>query len=76
MKHATRRYALLVVAALGALLGAAGASRAQAPDGPMAPRPGQPIQQAPPGTQAKVKVQVSLVNMPVTVRNAKGRHGA
>src|SRR5580704_19294156 len=72
MKHASHKYALLVVVTLGALLGAAGASRAQAPDGPMAPRPGQPIQQAPPGTQAKVKVQVSLVNMPVTVRNAKG----
>jgi VWFA-related protein len=72
MKHASRQYALLVVAALGALLGAPGASRAQAPEGPMAPRPGQPVQQAPPGTQAKVKVQVSLVNMPVTVLNAKG----
>jgi VWFA-related protein len=72
MKQASHKYALLVVVTLGALLGAAGASRAQAPEGPMAPRPGQPIQQAPPGTQAKVKVQVSLVNMPVTVRNAKG----
>ena len=42
------------------------------PKGPMAPRPGQPIQQAPPDAQAKLKVQVALVNMPVTVRNAKG----
>src|SRR5580692_1087738 len=72
MKQASRKYALLVVVALGALLGAAGALRAQAPEGPMAPRPGQPIQQAPSGTQPKVKVQASLVNMPVTVRNAKG----
>jgi VWFA-related protein len=72
MKRASRKYALLMVVPLGALLAAAGASRAQAPEGPMAPRPGQAIQQAPPGAQAKVKVQVSLVNMPVTVRNAKG----
>ncbi|HLZ51129.1 MAG TPA: VWA domain-containing protein [Candidatus Acidoferrum sp.] len=43
---------------------------AQAPVGPIAPRPGQPVQQAPP--QAKVKVGVALVNMPVTVRNANG----
>jgi VWFA-related protein len=34
----------------------------------MAPRPGQPVQQVPP----RLKVQVALVNMPVTVRNAKG----
>ena len=72
MKHASPKHALPLVVLLGALLGAAGASRGQAPEGPMAPRPGQPIQQAPPNAQAKVKVQVSLVNMPVTVRNAKG----
>ncbi len=48
------------------------ALRAQAPEGPMAPRPGQPVQHAPPNAQAKLKVQVALVNMPVTVRNAKG----
>src|SRR5271169_544847 len=68
MKHSTGKYALALVV----LLAAAGASRAQAPEGPMAPRPGQPIQQAPPDAQAKLKVQVALVNMPVTVRNAKG----
>jgi VWFA-related protein len=38
----------------------------------MAPRPGQPVQQVPPDVQAKLKVRVALVNMPVTVRNAKG----
>jgi VWFA-related protein len=38
----------------------------------MAPRPGQPVQQAPPDVPAKLKVRVALVNMPVTVRNAKG----
>jgi VWFA-related protein len=54
------------------LLAGAGALRGQAPEGPMAPRPGQPVQQVPPDVQAKLKVRVALVNMPVTVRNAKG----
>ena len=36
-----------------ALLAGAGASRAQAPEGPMAPRPGQPIQQAPPARRPR-----------------------
>jgi VWFA-related protein len=52
------------------LLACAASVTAQAPIGPIAPRPGQPVQQAPP--QAKVKVGVALVNMPVTVRNANG----
>src|SRR6266852_5303896 len=45
---------------------------AQSPEGPIAPRPGVPVQQAPPEAQAKMVVRVSLVNTPVTVRNAKG----
>ncbi len=57
---------------LAAALAGAGALWAQAPEGPMAPRPGQPIQQAPPNAQGKLKVQVALVSMPVTVRDAKG----
>jgi VWFA-related protein len=68
MTQTTGKYALLLVA----VLAAASAARAQAPEGPMTPRPGQPVQQAPPDVQAKLKVQVALVNMPVTVRNAKG----
>jgi VWFA-related protein len=68
MKQIMHKYALLLVV----LLAGAGAMRAQAPEGPIAPRPGQPVQIAPPDMQAKLKVQVSLVNMPVTVRNAKG----
>lgn len=68
MKQTTGTCALLAVV----LLGGAGALRGQAPEGPMAPKPGQPVQQAPPDVQAKLKVQVALVNMPVTVRNAKG----
>src|SRR5271154_6570954 len=68
MKRIAGHCALL----LAALLAGAGALRAQAPEGPMAPRPGQPVQQVPPNAQAKLKGQVALVNMPVTVRNAKG----
>jgi VWFA-related protein len=68
MKRIAGHCALL----LAALLAGAGALRGQAPEGPMAPRPGQPVQQVPPNAQAKLKVQVALVNMPVTVRNAKG----
>ena len=45
---------------------------AQSPEGPIAPRPGAPIQQAPPEVRAKLVVRVSLVNTPVTVRDAKG----
>jgi VWFA-related protein len=68
MKQTTGKCALLAVV----LLAGAGALRGQAPEGPMAPRPGQPVQQVPPDVQAKLKVRVALVNMPVTVRNAKG----
>jgi VWFA-related protein len=43
-------------------------ARAQAPDGPMVPQPGVPIQQGP----MPIKVRTVLVNTPVTVRNEKG----
>lgn len=46
--------------------------RAQAPEGPIVPRPGQPVQQTPPEAQGAVRVRVALVSTPVTVRNAKG----
>lgn len=46
---------------------------AQAKEGPIAPQPGAPIQQPPPDAQATLKVHVSLVNTPVTVRNSGGR---
>jgi len=68
MKQSTGKCALL----LAVLLAGAGGLGAQAPEGPMAPRPGQPVEPVPPDVQAKLKVQVALVNMPVTVRNAKG----
>jgi VWFA-related protein len=41
---------------------------AQAPDGPMIPQPGVPIQKTPPS----IRVRTVLVNTPVTVRNEKG----
>jgi VWFA-related protein len=44
----------------------------QSPSGPLPPKPGVEVQQPPKGAQAKVKVQVSLVNTPVTVRNGRG----
>jgi VWFA-related protein len=46
---------------------------AQAPEGPMAPKPGTVVQQAPPEVQARLKVRVSLVNTPVTVRDGGGQ---
>lgn len=42
--------------------------RAQAPEGPMTPPPGMPIQKGP----ASIKLRSVLVNTPVTVRNEKG----
>jgi VWFA-related protein len=44
----------------------------QSPSGPLPPKPGVEVQQPPKDTQAKVKVQVALVNTPVTVRNGRG----
>lgn len=55
------------------LLALAGASaRAQSPSGPLPPKPGIEVQLPPTNTQARVKVQVTLVNTPVTVRNGRG----
>jgi hypothetical protein len=46
-------------------------ARAQAPSGPIPPKPGTAIQQAP-KDMPTVRVQVALVNTPVTVRDARG----
>jgi VWFA-related protein len=54
------------------LILAAPTALAQAPVGPIAPNPGGAIQVPPKDSQSKVKVQVALVNTPVTVRNASG----
>ncbi len=66
MKRFIVQSTLMVVA----LLSVSGGLRAQAPDGPIAPRPRQTIAQVPP--RQELKVQVALVNMPVTVRDKKG----
>jgi VWFA-related protein len=47
-------------------------ARAQAPPGPLGSKPGVAIQLPPKDTQAKVKVQVTLVNTPATVRDGHG----
>jgi VWFA-related protein len=58
---------------LALLLALAGApTRAQAPSGPLTPKPGAEVQQPPKNTQSKLRVQVALVNTPVTVRNSRG----
>jgi VWFA-related protein len=48
------------------------AARAQAPSGPIPPKAGAEVQLPPKDTQTKVKVQVALVNTPVTVRDGRG----
>jgi VWFA-related protein len=60
------------VALLG-LVSACGQVSAQAPQGPIAPKPGITVQQPPPEVEARLKVRVSLVNTPVTVRDARGQ---
>jgi len=69
MKRTSRKWALLA----GALCVASGPLWAQSAAGPIAPKPGAQVQQAPRESQAKVKVQVTLVNTPVTVRDSKGQ---
>ena len=51
---------------------AGAAARAQAPSGPIPPKAGVEVQLPPKDTQAKVRVQVALVNTPVTVRDGRG----
>ena len=51
------------------LLFAAGPLLAQAPTGPLPPKPGVPVQQPP---KNEIKVQVALVTTPVTVRDSRG----
>jgi VWFA-related protein len=66
-----RSVAVFVAVAL--LLAFAGTSaRAQAPAGPIAPKPGDTVQLPPKAGEPTVKVQVALVNTPVTVRHASG----
>jgi len=48
------------------------AAFAQAPAGPMTPRPGSPVQQTPPDALNKITARVTLVSTPVTVRDSRG----
>jgi len=50
---------------------AAGSVSAQAPPGPLPPKPGAKAQQPPP-EKPQIKVRVELVSTPVTVRDASG----
>ena len=68
MKYAGKFSAFLGIALLGL---AAVLLRAQAPPGPLPPKPGVPIQQ-PPQQPPAIRVKVDLVNTPVTVRDASG----
>jgi VWFA-related protein len=45
---------------------------AQAPEGPLIPRPGAQIQPTPPEVRNKLTARVTLVTTPVTVRDASG----
>lgn len=45
---------------------------AQAPAGPLPPKPGAPIQQPPAEKDQRIRVRVDLVTTPVTVRDAAG----
>jgi VWFA-related protein len=47
-------------------------ARGQSSAGPIVPKPGAEIQQAPKNVQPKLKVRVALVNTPVTVRDGRG----
>src|SRR5690242_18421412 len=62
--------AALTLILLLAFTGAA--ARAQSPSGPIPPKAGVEVQLPPKDTQAKVKVQVALVDTPVTVRDGRG----
>jgi VWFA-related protein len=66
MKQITCKFAVVA----SALVVCAAGLRAQAPEGPLPPRPGQTVQAPPPGAQ--LKVRVTLVNLPVTLRSSKG----
>ena len=60
---------LIIFACLIAMAGIAlPRALAQAPDGPMIPQPGTPVQKGP----APIRLRSVLVNTPVTVRNEKG----
>lgn len=67
--------ALGVRGALGvfALLAGTLSPAAAQVSGPISPRPGQTVQQAPLAPQAQIRVRVDLVSAPAVVRDAKGQ---
>ena len=67
--NSIRRQASRRIWLLPAVLFAAGTLLAQAPTGPLPPRPGAAVQQPP---KNEIKVQVALVTTPVTVRDSRG----
>ena len=67
--NAIRQPGCRAVWLLLAALGTASTLLGQAPTGPLPPRPGVPVQQAPKG---QIKVQVAMVTTPVTVRDSRG----
>lgn len=67
------KLAFKVIWLLGTLGASSLPSSAQSPDGPVAPRSGMVVQMPPADTPTKLKVRVTLVNTPVTVRDAKGK---
>ncbi len=67
--HGMKRDGWRAIELLLMLLFAAGALLAQAPTGPLPPKPGVPVQQPP---KNEIKVQVALVTTPVTVRDSRG----
>src|ERR1700676_2616050 len=69
VRRTTRAWGLVVLG----LVGACAQTSAQAPEGPLSPQPGTAVQQPPPVVEARLKVRVSLVNTPVTVRNGSGQ---
>jgi VWFA-related protein len=71
VKEMTRMASKLM--SLGLLAAIAGVSASgQSPSGPLPPKPGAEVQLPPKNAQAQVRVQVVLVNTPVTVRNSRG----
>ena len=60
-----------IIVAVLLLLLVSSASFAQAPPGPLPPKPGAKVQPAPP-EKAQFRVQVNLVSTPVTVRDKSG----
>jgi VWFA-related protein len=69
--NALRFRFIVSLIALTSLFLAAGAN-AQAPPGPLPPKPGTQIQKRPAAEKPKIRVKTDLIATPVTVRNAAG----